>query len=130
MCVGNRDGGDDAFGVRLGEELAGRGMPRVIIAGAEPERLLFRGAGDGYDHLIFVDAVDVGARAGSVVFLDAAEITSRFPQISTHRLSLGLLAQWVQAGEDQGLASGRAAALDPTPPGAFSQRAGHARGTA
>jgi hydrogenase maturation protease len=97
MCVGNPDGGDDAFGVRLGEELAGRGMTDLVIAGNDPERFLFRGAVDGYDHLIFVDAVDFGAAPGSVVFLDADEITGRFPQVSTHRLSLGLLARWIEA---------------------------------
>ncbi|MGD0768728.1 MAG: hydrogenase maturation protease [Tepidisphaeraceae bacterium] len=97
MCVGNPDGGDDALGVRVGEELAGGGMPDVLIAGNDPERLLFRGASDGYDHLIFVDAVDFGAAPGSVVFLNADEIMGRFPQVSTHRLSLGLLARWTEA---------------------------------
>jgi len=97
MCVGNPDGGDDAFGVRLGEDLAGRGMTDLVIAGIDPERFLFRGASDGYDHLIFVDAVDFGAAPGSVVFLDADEMTGRFPQVSTYRLSLGLLARWIEA---------------------------------
>jgi hydrogenase maturation protease len=97
MCVGNPEGGDDAFGVRLGEELAGQGMPDVVIAGNDPERFLFRGASDGYDHLIFIDAVDFGAAPGSVVFLNADEMTGRFPQVSTHRLSLGLLARWTEA---------------------------------
>ncbi|MGD0387791.1 MAG: hydrogenase maturation protease [Tepidisphaeraceae bacterium] len=97
MCVGNPDGGDDAFGVRLGEDLAGRGMRDLVIAGNDPERFLFRGASDGYDHLIFVDAVDFGAAPGSAVFLDTDEMTGRFPQVSTHRLSLGLLARWIEA---------------------------------
>ena len=101
MCVVNADGGDDALGVRLGEELAGdwadTDMAQIVIAGTEPERFLFGGAGDGYDHLVFVDAVDFGAAPGSVVFLNTSEMVGRFPQVSTHRLSLGLLAQWVEA---------------------------------
>jgi hydrogenase 3 maturation protease len=101
MCVGNADGGDDALGVRLGEELAGElagtDTAEIVIAGTEPERFLFRGACDGYDHLVFVDAVDFGDEPGSVVLLNTREISGRFPQVSTHRLSLGLLAQWVEA---------------------------------
>ncbi len=97
MCVGHPDAGDDALGVLLGEELVGQGMPDVFIAADDPEKFVFRGAGDGYDHLIFVDAVDFGAAPGSVAFLNAQQMTSRFPQVSTHRLSLGLLAQWIEA---------------------------------
>jgi hydrogenase maturation protease len=96
LCIGNPDGGDDALGVRLGEELAREELPDVVIAGADPERFVLSGRGDGYDHVIFVDAVDFGAAPGSVVFLNATEMTARFPQVSTHRLSLGLLAQWLQ----------------------------------
>jgi hydrogenase maturation protease len=97
MCIGNAEGGDDAFGVRLGEELARAKVPHVVIAGTEPEQMLLRGVSDRFEHLIFVDAVDVGAAPGSVVFLNTDEMASRFPQVSTHRLSLGLLAGWVEA---------------------------------
>jgi hydrogenase 3 maturation protease len=93
LCVGNSDGGDDALGVRLGEELAGAGIPDVVIAGTEPEKWVFGGAAEGFDHLIFVDAVDFGGEPGSVVFLNREQMTGRFPQVSTHRLSLGLPAQ-------------------------------------
>jgi len=92
MCVGNPDGGDDAFGVRLGEELVSHGLADVVIAGTNPESFLARGEHRKYDHLIFIDVVDFGGAPGSVVFLDSSEMTSRFPQVSTHRLSLGLLA--------------------------------------
>lgn len=50
----------------------------------------------GYDHLLFIDAVECGAEPGAVAFLDADEMVSRFPQISTHKLSVGLLAKLVE----------------------------------
>jgi hypothetical protein len=32
-----------------------------------------------------------------VILLDAEQMAARFPQISTHKISLGLLAKWVEA---------------------------------
>ena len=97
MALGNVDYADDGFGVRLGESLARFGLQNVILAGTVPERLLGL-VGEGcYDHVVFLDAVDFGGAPGSVVFLSADEMTARFPQVSTHKLSLGLLAKWVEA---------------------------------
>jgi hydrogenase 3 maturation protease len=50
-----------------------------------------------FDTVLFLDAVEFGAVPGSVVLLDASEMTTRFPQVSTHKLSLGLLAQMIEA---------------------------------
>ena len=36
---------------------------------------------------------------GSVVFLNSAEMAARFPQVSTHKISLGMLAKCVENGE-------------------------------
>jgi hydrogenase 3 maturation protease len=122
--LGNLDYGDDGFGVRLAEELKSevrspksedRGeapgssssnfelrpsfglRSRVIIAGTTPERFISRVADEGFDHVIFLDAVEFGGAPGSVVLLNSGEITLRYPQVSTHKLSLGLLAKWVEA---------------------------------
>jgi hydrogenase maturation protease len=94
--LGNVDYGDDGFGVRLAEQLAAVGMPDVMVAGTTPERWVTDLA--AFDSVIFLDAVDFGAPAGFAVFLDSAEITARFPQISTHKMSLGLLAKLVESG--------------------------------
>jgi hydrogenase maturation protease len=102
MGVGNVDYGDDGFGVALSEKLKERlkgseGEDRysVVNAGATPERFIQTIAEKGFDDLIFLDAVEVGAEAGSVVFMNAGEIVSRFPQISTHKISLGLIAKLI-----------------------------------
>jgi len=97
LALGNVDYGDDGLGVRLGERLVAAGMPDVIIAGTTPERYLGRLARERFEHLLFLDAVEFGAAAGSVVFLDASAIAARFPQISTHKISLAALSLWAEA---------------------------------
>ncbi|MFA6560550.1 MAG: hydrogenase maturation protease [Verrucomicrobiia bacterium] len=97
MGLGNTDYGDDGFGVRLAEALAEAGAPDVVVAGTTPDRFVGRVAGESFDHLIFLDAVEFGGAPGSAVFLNAEEMAARFPQISTHKISLGLLAKWAEA---------------------------------
>ena len=96
MGLGNVDGGDDGFGVRLAESLARAGVPEVVIGGTAPEQLVGRCADSGLDHLVFLDAVDFGAAPGSVVFLNSEEMGAKFPQISTHKISLGIMAKYVE----------------------------------
>lgn len=96
MGVGNVDHGDDGFGVRLAEDLVAVGVPDVVIAGTTPDRWIGQLA--SFDHVVFLDAVEFGGESGSVVFLDSSEMAARFPQISTHKISLGMLARWIEAG--------------------------------
>ncbi len=97
MGLGNPDQGDDAVGVRVAEELIAASVPDVYLGGANPERHIGHLAELGYDHLVFIDAVDSGMEPGSIAFMDAVAIDSRFPQISTHKISLGLMARWAEA---------------------------------
>jgi len=80
--------------VRLAEELLAAGVPDVIVAGTTPDRWISHFA--GFDHIVFLDAVEFGGAPGSAVFLDSTEIAARFPQISTHKISVGVLARWVE----------------------------------
>jgi hydrogenase maturation protease len=102
MGLGNREHGDDGFGVRLAEALLGDGIGNseheVIVADTGPERFVGRITEAGFDHLIFVDAVDFGGAPGSVVLFDSEAMVARFPQVSTHQISLGLLAHWAESG--------------------------------
>lgn len=93
MGVGNVDYSDDGFGVYVAEELMTAGVPDVIIAGTAPERYLGQVADQGFDDLLLIDALDFGKPPGSVALLNAAEIVCAFPQISTHKISLGVLAR-------------------------------------
>jgi hydrogenase maturation protease len=94
--IGNTDLGDDGFGVRLAEALAASGVPDVIIAGTVPENHITTLIDGSFDNLVFIDAVETGAGAGSVVFLNTEEIKSRFPQVSTHKIGLGTLARLIE----------------------------------
>ena len=98
MGLGNVDYGDDGLGVRLAEALTADGLSEVVVAGTTPERFIGRVSDAGYDHVIFLDAVEFGGAPGSVVFLDSEEMAARFPQVSTHKISLGVLAKWVESG--------------------------------
>ncbi len=86
---------------QLGGCLRGRGclvgLANVIVAGTVPERYLDMLAGQGFDHVLFLDALDFGGAPGSAVLLNSGEMHSRFPQVSTHKLSLGLLSHWLEA---------------------------------
>lgn len=97
LGLGNPEYGDDGFGVRFAEAAAKAGVPRVTVAGTTPERSMRPLLEQGCPRLILADAVDFGGDPGAVVFLGASEIIARFPQISTHRLSLGILARWAEA---------------------------------
>lgn len=110
MGLGNVDYGDDGFGVRLAERLVAEGLPNITIAGTMPERYIGRPTEEPYDYLIFLDAAEFGAAPGSVVFLNAEEMAARFPQISTHKISLGLLAKWI---EDSGKTKARLLGVQP-----------------
>jgi len=94
MGLGNVDYGDDGFGVRLAEDLIAAGVQDAIVAGTTPDRWISHFA--GFDHIVFLDAVEFGGTPGSAVFLDSAEMAVRFPQISTHKISVGVLARWVE----------------------------------
>jgi len=69
----------------------------VVIAGTTPDRFIGHVTQQGFDNLIFLDAVDFGGMPGSAILLDSEQMTTRDPQISTHKISLGLLATWAEA---------------------------------
>lgn len=95
--IGNTDLGDDALGVRLAEELQRAGISTAVVAGTVPENIAGVLARGGYNNVVFMDAVDFGAAPGSVVLMDATEIQSRFPQVSTHKISLGMTARVIES---------------------------------
>ncbi len=99
IAIGNPDHGDDGFGPSLGEALEQRGLAEVVLAGTTPEAHTGQVRAGGWDAVILLDAVEVGAAPGAVVVLSAEQLVSRFPQFSTHKLSLGTLARLIEADE-------------------------------
>jgi len=93
--IGNVERGDDGLGVHLAEALRDAGCRDVCLAGMSPERWL--GHLRQYDTVLFLDAVRMETAPGTAVLLDAGELVSRYPQVSTHTLSLGTLARLIEA---------------------------------
>jgi hydrogenase maturation protease len=85
----------------------------LIPAATELERRLHELTSGRFDQVLFVDAVDFRAPAGSAALLDREDLRSVLPQVSTHRISLSLAADWVEAG------SGARAALLGVQPGSL-----------
>jgi hydrogenase maturation protease len=106
MGLGNVGYGDDGFGAILSETILRRlkrrgdvtGRHDVINAQTVPERFITPVSVKGFNHLIFIDAVEFGGVPGSVIFMGSEEMAGRFPQISTHKISTALLARWIEAG--------------------------------
>ena len=87
-----------AFGVRLAEAVRAVGVPRRDRGRADARALGGASSRRGeFQTVLFLDAVEMGAAPGDVVLLDAREIAARFPQVSTHKLSLGTLARLIEA---------------------------------
>jgi hydrogenase maturation protease len=96
LGIGNTDRGDDGLGVRLAEAIRDAGVENVFIGGTTPENDVT--AVEKYDTVVFLDAVLSRGEPGSVVLMEATEIKALFPQVSTHKVSLGTLAGIVSAG--------------------------------
>ena len=99
MGLGNSEQGDDGLGVWLAEELIALGVPDVLVAGTTPESFLSTATDQEFDHVVFLDAAEFGSEPGSVVFLSMEQIESRFPQVSTHKISLSVLAKFIESNE-------------------------------
>ena len=94
--IGNPDRGDDGFGLRLAEAVRTLGYPDVIVAERTPERYMTQLSRGDFQTVLFLDAVEMGAAPGGVVLLEGREIVARYPQVSTHKLSLGALARLIE----------------------------------
>jgi len=91
-AIGNIDRMDDGAGMRLGSMLKQAGVGNVFFGGMTPEKVLPIVRDKGFDTVVFLDAAEIGEEPGAVAFLDASQIVSLFPQVSTHKMSLATLA--------------------------------------
>lgn len=94
MGLGSVDYGDDGFGIRLAERLQEMGVPSVRVIGVWLDRCLM--LSQIPEHIVFLDAIDAGEEPGTLFWLNSKAMRQRWPQITTHRLSLGLLAQYLE----------------------------------
>jgi hydrogenase maturation protease len=66
------------------------------VAERTPERYMPQLSRGDFQTVLFLDAVEMGAAPGGVVLLEGHEIVARYPQVSTHKLSLGTLARLIE----------------------------------
>jgi len=93
VALGDSEAGDDAVGPELGNLLEKAGA-RVLHAGVQPERCLHHVVPG--ETVVLIDAADLGAAPGTIAWIPGARAMARFPQVSTHRLSLGLLCRYLE----------------------------------
>ncbi len=94
--VGNDDLADDGLGPSLARVLLAEGAD-AVDAGTTPEDRLEEIIRGGFRNVVFLDAVEIDGPPGSFVLFDAGVVRSRFPQVSTHKISLGTLARVIEA---------------------------------
>jgi len=99
LGIGEGQWGDDGLGVQLARSLEDAGCPNVVLAGSTPESWIGWIRRGGFENVLLLDALEFPGEPGSVVLLDSAELRSRYPQVSTHKLTLGTLARLI---EDEG----------------------------
>jgi len=97
--IGGDQWGDDGFGVRLAESLQDAGCSNVVLAGTTPESWIGWVMKGGFENVLLLDALEFPGEPGSVVFLESEQLRNRYPQVSTHKLTLGTLARLI---EDEG----------------------------
>lgn len=95
LSIGNIDRGDDGVGVVLGNRLREAGLEYVFDGGTLPENVVPELRDGGFDSVVFVDAVDFADEPGSVMIMNAHEVATQYPQVSTHKLSLGTVAKLI-----------------------------------
>jgi hydrogenase maturation protease len=94
--VGNVDRSDDGAGVVIARQLKEGGLSDIFEGATMPERILPAVRSGDYDTVVFLDAVDANVEPGSVVLMNAQDIAARYPQVSTHKISIGTLAHMLQ----------------------------------
>jgi hydrogenase maturation protease len=101
LGIGNTDRADDGAGIALARMLGDRGVENIFEGGATPERLIPKLRDGGFATIVFIDAVEAGLETGAAILLDARQMQSAFPQVSTHKLALSTLAGLI--AEDSGV---------------------------
>jgi hydrogenase 3 maturation protease len=92
--IGAAGHGDDGVGPALVDLLARAGVRNVVDAGVTPEHETWKVREIDPDAVLFVDAVDVGAKPGDAALLRPAEL--RHEGFDTHRTPLRLTMQYLE----------------------------------
>lgn len=94
MCIGNRDGGDDAVGPYIADTLKGKNVDfDVIDCGIVPENFTSVVKRLKPKKLIIIDAVEMGVDPGEIRIISKEKIGVM--HISTHGIPLSVLIDYL-----------------------------------
>ena len=94
MCIGNRDGGDDAVGPYIADTLKGKNVDfDVIDCGVAPENFTSVVKRLKPKKVLVVDAVDMGISPGEIRLISKDKIGVM--HISTHGIPLSVLMEYI-----------------------------------
>lgn len=93
MCIGNRDGGDDAVGPYIADKLKREGFD-VLDCGVVPENYTSFVKQKNPDNLVIVDAVDMGLEPGEIRIVQKDKIGVM--HISTHGIPISVLMNYLE----------------------------------
>jgi hydrogenase 3 maturation protease len=92
MCIGNRDGGDDAVGPYIADKL--NYVFNVIDCGTSPENYIGVVKKKNPKHLIIIDAVEMGLKPGNIRVIPRDKIGVM--TISTHGIPISLIIEYLE----------------------------------
>ena len=86
----------DRLGMLAAKELQGLGLPGVLVflAGTVPESVTGPVRRFRPDHILLLDAADLGLRPGTVAVVDSDRVVAR--TLSTHSLPLSVVMQYLE----------------------------------
>lgn len=93
MCIGNREGGDDAIGPYIADKLKDSDI-KVIDCGTVPEN--YTGVVKKYNpnNLVIVDATDMGLKSGEIRIIPKEKIGVM--HVSTHGIPVSVLINYLE----------------------------------
>ena len=96
LCIGNRDGGDDAIGPYIADKLSKQKQEDLLILDCEttPENYTSIVKKHKPEQLIIIDAVDMGLTPGDIRIVPREKIG--IMHISTHGIPLSILIMYLE----------------------------------
>ena len=96
MCIGNRDGGDDAIGPYIADKFKQEECDLVVLdCGTVPENFTSVVKKHNPKNLIIIDAVEMGLDAGEIRIVPKEKIGVM--HISTHGIPISVLINYLES---------------------------------
>jgi hydrogenase 3 maturation protease len=96
MCIGNRDGGDDAIGSYIADKLTQEESDLVVLdCGIVPENFTSVVKRNNPKNLIIIDAVEMGLSSGEIRIVPKEKIGVM--HISTHGIPISVLINYIES---------------------------------